>query len=327
MAGAATPVLRGSRAVLQDAVPDSERARPHAARRQASFKLENVPEFNGTAKPPPTPLTLLRDLRTAAHVARRRGAPAPQRSAESRRDARRIGAGRRVHLPRQRRTGARQPARRRHVHLDGSRRSRRRPPTRWSTSTSSRTSRSSSSRRRTCSTGWTKSSRTQQKKVEESERGAGRVSRQAERDVARRQAEHRRCRGSTQLNDAVDRKAKTERVQKESLYNQIKPLIGERRPVARRDSGHRAERRRCSAQDASSPSCSARRASCSRSYRRQAPAGACNVNAQIAGHAAAARARDAESAPVGQERLRHGACSRNARSRRTSRRPRPTRRT
>ena len=63
-------VLRRSRAVLQDAVQDSEGPRPHARVVVAKLDLEQVPEFNGTPTPPATPLSLVERSPDSVSVAR-----------------------------------------------------------------------------------------------------------------------------------------------------------------------------------------------------------------------------------------------------------------
>ena len=126
-----------------------------------SCTSRTVPEFNGTKPAPPTPLSMLARPRRTRLIGYVRPAPAaapePPKADET---AGRVGAGRRLHRPRRRRAGPRQPPRRRHVRLGGSevrrrrgqhadRRVRRREPRR-----------SSCGRRRACWTGSTTSWRT-----------------------------------------------------------------------------------------------------------------------------------------------------------------------
>ena len=143
-----------------------------------------------------------------------------------------------------------------------------------------------------------------------------------------------RCRSTTsrtsslsrlnQLNDARDQRAQRRSVQKESLYNQVKAIAG--RHVARRDSDHRARTRRCRRARASCASCSAQKVQLLGALRRQAPAGASNVNAQLQDAQRQLDIEIAERGAVGQERVRDGG-ARGADARaEPRRRRRPTRR-
>ena len=156
-----------------------------------SSTLGDVPEFNGTMTPPATPVSLMLDLRQRflALLWRQEAAPAA-RGAEGDAHAGRIGAGQRLHRTRQRRPGARQPPGGRLVRLDRSevRREGRQHADRGV--------------RRPEPAGQAADQREHARLAREgagqpAEQGRGeragarRVPRQAERPVARRQAEHR----------------------------------------------------------------------------------------------------------------------------------------
>ena len=121
------------------------------------LNLENVPEFNGTAEPPPTPVHDAAATRSSGSIElvtpRRPRRAEPPKIDETPDESALVSAfiGR-VDVD----AGRRQPARRRHVHRARSEVRGRSRSTRWSTSTSSRTSQSSSRARRTCSTGSSK---------------------------------------------------------------------------------------------------------------------------------------------------------------------------
>ena len=125
-----------------------------------------------------------------------------------------------------------------------------------------------------------------------------------------------------QLNDTATR-ARSSRVQKESLYNQVKAIASRHQP--RRDSDHRAPTRSVQSaktklaelQRAEGRSCSSATAT---SIRR-----CIDINAQLAGRAAAARPRDRRRGAVGPQRVRDRGDRGADASPRTSKAPRAKR--
>ena len=71
--------LRRSRAVLPDAVQDSQGPRPDATRRRGSCTSSTVPEFNGTKPAPPTPFSMLRAAKTRVLGLVNKTEPVPER--------------------------------------------------------------------------------------------------------------------------------------------------------------------------------------------------------------------------------------------------------
>ena len=205
--------------------------------------LETVPEFNGTKPAPPTPLSMLRDLKTRLIGLRHEaepaaGAGAAARSTRPPTSRRMVGA----FLGRvERRPGPRQPPGGRHVHLRGSEVRRRRGEHADRRVRRPRTSRSSCGRRRACSTGSTTSWRPSRSG---SRRASGRSP-----STARRRT---RCRSTTsrtscssrlnQLNDTATRARSSARAEGIALQ----PGQGDRqRHEPGRDSDHRDRTRAC----------------------------------------------------------------------------------
>ena len=312
-------VLRGSGAVLQHAVPDSEGPRSDAPRHQEAATCATMPEFNGTAEPPTTPATIVRDVE-GARARRSSGRPSRRATedAAGRRNAGRIGARRaRSSAASTVEPGPRQPAGRRLVHRASIRSSRRSPSTRWWTSTSSRTCRSSSRARRTCSTGWTRSSRSSRRR-----------SRTASRRWATTATSRTRCRSTTsrtssrqrldKLNDDVMRR-ETKKAQKEvALQPGREHVAGRPSPDAIPAIAQNPQR--AGAEGARSRICSAAARAARGTVRREAARRCSQGERQPAGGAAASsKSETAEGAAVDQERLRHGR-ARRADARREPRR-------
>jgi uncharacterized protein involved in exopolysaccharide biosynthesis len=152
--------------------------------------LEKVPEFNGTKPPPPTPISMLRDLRTKLIGYVKRAPETPAEAPKVDETTGRVGAGGVVHRARRRRPGPRQPSGRRDVHGRGSevrgrsgehprRRVRQREPGDQAQVDAGHDRLAHQGAREPAEAGRGK------------RKGARRVSREGKRALARRQAEHR----------------------------------------------------------------------------------------------------------------------------------------
>ncbi len=159
----------------------------------------------------------------------------------------------------------------------------------------------------------------QQKRVEESEKALAEY-REKENALSLDDKQNIVLSRLNQLNDAAT-KARTARVQKESLYNQVKsissgtapdaiPMIAQNPTVQDRKS-KLAELQR-------------EKVKLLERYGEQHPAGRQHQR-QPQRRAAAARPRARAGGPVGPQRVRDRACSKSRRSRRTSKAPRPKR--
>ena len=181
---------------------------------------------------------------------------------------------------------------------------------------------------RTCSQWLDKELANQQTKVEESERGARGVSRQAERDVARRQAEHRAV-AAEPAERRRHQARRWKRVQKESLYSQIKALM----PAVSADAVPVdsiplvAQNAQIQRSRASCIELQQQKVQLARALRREASGAA---ERRRAARRTAQRQLSLEvdqRAADRQERVRHGGARRADARRRTSTRRRPTSRT
>ena len=174
------------------------------------------------------------------YVRRRR---AGRRSAEGGRDGRRVGHGRRVRRPCRRRAGPRQPPGRRHVRRPRIRSS---PPTRSTRSIDEYVNENLEIKLRSTQgmLDWLDNElANQQKRVEESERALAEY-REKENALSLDDKQNIVLSRLNQLNDTATR-ARSSRVQKESLYNQVK--VDRQRHESGRDS--RSSRTNAGVQD------------------------------------------------------------------------------
>ena len=294
-------VLRRPRAVLPDAVQDSQRARPDAARRPeaASGNGAGVQRHEAAAADADLdagrPQVAADGLRHEAAGAA--AAPEPPKIDETADESALVGG---VHRPRRRRSGARHPPGRRHVHLRGSEVRRRRGE-----HADRRVRQRKPRDQAAVDAGHARLARHRARDPAEARRGerarARRVPREGKRAVARRQAEHRAL-----APQPVERHghARAEHARAEGVA--LQPGQGDRqRHQPRRDSDHRRERRRADRAEQARRS-AAPEGPAARALRGQASAGH-QRQRQAAGRAEAARHRNRRRGAVGPQRIRDGA--------------------
>ena len=309
-------VLRGSRAVLQDAVPDSQGARSDAPRRSRSSTSRPCPSSTARREPPSTPLTM-RARRRAARLVRRsarQGAAGRKRRRSTRRPTNRrsssafIGRVDVAPVRGSRLVDVTFTATRSGVRGAGRQHARRRVRRSEPEGASCRA-------RRTCSTGSTSELDKQQKKVQESERALADY-REKQNAMSLDDKQNIVLSRLTQLNDALDRRARTKKAQKEALYNQVRSMSAT--TVAGRDPGHRAEPAGADVKSQHRRAAAADARSCSEKYGEKHPDRAVGATRTCRKRSSQLDVEIEPRAAVDQERLRDGGARRADASRRTS---------
>ena len=303
---------------LPDAVQDPQGPRPDAPGRPQAAP-GNSAGVQRHQPAPPTPTSLLSDLKTRVigYFGRRRRRSRAE-TAQDRRDAGRVGAGRQLHRPRRRRAGPR------HATSSTSRSSREEPKFAAERGEHAdrrirrpKTSRSSCGRRRACSTGWAPSSRPSRRRSRTAS-ARWREYREKENALSLDDKQNIVLSRLNQLNDTADPRA-----QRHASRRNRSTTRSRRSPPAPTPTRSRSSpaTRACRPRAAKLGDLQRREGAAARALRRQASAGDQHQR-PAAGRAEAARHRHRRRGAVGPQRVRNGGDRGADASRRTSKAPR-----